>query len=121
MVSSFRTFQGLDERERVNGACQTGTLFLRHIYAVRRSEETRFFAPAGHRVFCWRSQRYIDFRNEPNRVGPDLLFRRNHFGVDGDGDFIADHTWAVGDAKVLASDFGAGVNADALIAPGILN
>src|SRR5579859_280449 len=53
----------------------------------------------------------------------DLLLSRllKHFGVDGDGDFIADYTWAVGDAEFLASDFGTGVNADTLIAPGILD
>src|SRR5579859_7596796 len=53
-----------------------------------------------------------------NSAGLLLSRLLKHFGVDGDGDFIADYTWAVRDAEVLASDFGTSANADALIAPG---
>ena len=50
-----------------------------------------------------------------------------HFGVDGDGNIVANDDTAVVHglipfhAKILAVDLGSGIDGDALIAPGILD
>src|SRR5271169_6749357 len=106
---------------------------MKERYRCRSEMYRSFLAPTGAKRFVSSLQKATEygaaevgaaavfFCSKLNQGRPDLLFRRNHFGVDSDGYFVADHTWAVRDAKVLASDFGAGVNADALVAPGVFD
>src|SRR5277367_3046609 len=97
--------------------CYSELKFMRRCELERRNSFLRSSWPRSLRAAKPSPPQFLSF--EAEQVRADLLFRRNHFRVDGDGDFIADHARAVRDAKVLASDFGAGVDTDALIAPGI--